>query len=225
MEVSPSLPIVVYDDGSQSPEKLEELNKLSGIVKIERGEHLGLVRTWVKAFQDLRKMGLSKDDGVVLLEDDLLFAKGWDEVLLRMASGTADVGLSPGAMTCFRCHEHPQSGSFDLRGVEAYQSMQHGFQLNMVPASVFEQVEFFEEAARNSEAGRHGIDVWFIGGLSHRLGLTSMVSRDSMVAHIGAGNSIAGKQGFESFTGMGYNIPVDLLRKAASVISVFGEHP
>lgn len=215
---SPDLHVVVYDDGSETPEKLAELDQVeeSGI-HVNRLGHRGLVRTWMEIFTYL-SAGINnvygEDAGIVLLEDDLLFAPGWDDAMLKMARGTAELGLAPGAMTCFRCHDEPQAEVRDLCGVRAYQSMQHGFQVNMVPAWVFDQVAFLEEAASNSENGEHGIDVWFIGGMAHRLGLTSFVSERSWVAHVGAGRSIAGGQGYASFNGVGFNLAHGLLGDA-----------
>jgi hypothetical protein len=148
----------------------------------------------------------AEDDGVVMLEDDLLFAPSWDDTLLKMAQGVTRLGLAPGAMTCFRCHEEPQAPIMDLNGVRAYQSMQHGFQVNMVPLGVFKNMGVFEEAAINSENGDHGIDIWFIGGLAHRMGLTSFMSEQSWVAHTGAGRSIASDQGYASFDGVGFEL-------------------
>jgi hypothetical protein len=77
-------------------------------------------------------------------------------------------------------------------------------------------MDVFEEAARNSENGNHGIDIWFIGGLAHRMGLTSFMSEQSWVAHVGAGRSIAGGQGYASFKGVGYELVHGLLADAAS---------
>ena len=153
----------------------------------------------------------AEEDGVVLLEDDLLFAHGWDNTMLKMAKGVEKLGLSPGSMTCFRCHEEPQAEIHDLCGVRGYQSMQHGFQVNMVPVGIFKHLHVFEEAAQNSEKGDHGIDIWFIGGMSHRLGLTSFMSEQSWVAHTGAGRSIAGGQGYVSFKGVGFELVHGLL--------------
>jgi len=210
MRASPDLHVVVYDDGSETPEKLAELDTVeaSGI-HVNRLGHRGLVRTWMEIFIAL-SAGVNtvyeEDAGIVLLEDDLLFASGWDQTMLRMAKGVERLGLKPGAMTCFRCHEEPQAKVYDLNGVQAYQSMQHGFQCNMVPAWVFDQAAFLEEAAQNSEKGDHGIDVWFIGGMAHRLGLTSFMSMESWVAHVGAGRSVAADQGYVSFKGVGYNL-------------------
>jgi glycosyltransferase involved in cell wall biosynthesis len=207
---SPDLHVVIYDDGSESQEKLQELLEVEDKgFHVNREPHRGLVRTWMKVFDDLSialDVTVAEDEGIVLLEDDLLFAEGWEFTLLKMAQGAAMLGYKPGAMTCFRCHDEPQSQIVDLNGVNAYQSMQHGFQVNMVPAGIFKRMDVFEEAAKNSENGDHGIDIWFIGGLAHRLGLTSFMCEQSWIAHNGAGRSIAGGQGYASFKGVGYDL-------------------
>lgn len=215
-KASQDLHVIIYDDGSQSEGKLMELRELEDKgYHVNYEPHRGLVRTWMKIFDDLAisldTVGFAENDGVVLLEDDLLFSKGWDETLLKMAKGVADKGLNPGAMTCLRCHEVPQAQIMNLNGVRAYQSMQHGFQVNMVPIEIFRKMWVFEEAAVNSENGEHGIDIWFIGGLSHRLGLTSFMSEESWVAHTGSGRSIAEGQGYATFKGVGYNLVHGLL--------------
>lgn len=224
---SPDLWVVVYDDGSESEEKLEELKEVEANgVHVNREPHRGLVRTWMKVFFDL-SCGLDNvyidEEGVILLEDDLLFAPGWDETLLRMGKGVAELGLNPGAMTCFRCHKEPQGPIVELNGVRAYQSMQHGFQVNMVPLGIFRDLSVFEEAAQNSEKGEHGIDIWFIGGLSHRLDMTSFMTEQSWVAHTGACNTIAGRQGYASFKGYGHNLVHCLLQVVERVDSPINE--
>jgi len=213
---SPELYVVVYDDGSTSPEKLLELETVeeSGI-HVNREPHRGKVRTWLKITFDLScciNNTMTESSGVVLLEDDLLFAPGWDETLLKMAGGVEDAGLKPGAMTCFRGHEEPQNLVRELREVRAYQTMQHGLQVNLVPAHVFNHQDVLMEAARLSEEGRHGLDVWFIGMLSHRLGLTSFCAEQSWVAHTGAGNSIAETNGSKPYSGIGYELSSELIR-------------
>jgi hypothetical protein len=206
-KASPNMQIIIYDDGSASGDKLRELDAVEAMgYTVKREPHRGLVRTWMKVFSDLRDTDWSDDEGVVFLEDDLLFAKGWDETLLKMASGVEALGLKPGAMTCFRCHNEPQAQIHDLNGVRAYQTMQHGFQVNMFPLWVMNETEVLEEASQNSENGVHGIDIWLIGGLAHRLDLTSFMSEESWVAHVGAGKSVAEGQGYKSFDGVGYNL-------------------
>lgn len=212
--VSPTLRIVVYDDGSQSAEKQAELDDVEAMgITVRREPKRGLVRTWMQIFKDIAEgVGNSYDPdaGIVLLEDDLLFAQGWDDVLLRMARGVHSLGMCPGAMSCFRCHDEPQTELRDLNGVRAYQSMQHGFQVNMVPAWVFTQTAFIAEAVASSESGGHGIDIWFIGGMAHRLGLTSFISEQSWVAHAGAHQSIAQHSGYRPFPGVGYELVPEL---------------
>lgn len=209
-KASPWLKVVVYDDGSDSDEKLEELQFVEeNGYHVNYGVHRGFVRTWMQVFFDISR-GIDnvydRSDGIVLLEDDLIFAKGWDGVLLAMAAGVEALGLRPGAMTCFRCHGEPQNPLVNLNGVMAYQTMQHGFQLNMFPAWVFDERKMLEEAADNSENGEHGIDIWLMGLMAHRLGLTSFMSEQSWVAHVGASQSLVESQGFRSFKGVGYNL-------------------
>lgn len=209
----PHIPLTIYDDGSETNEKRAELDWVQGLgPKIVRGDHLGLVRTWMKVFEDMGDQ-FDDNDGIVLLEDDLLFAQGWNKILIRMAQGAAEMGFKPGAMSCLRCHAYPQAQLMSLEGVQAYQSMQHGFQVNMVPAWVLRRKDLIEEAVGLSESGRHGMDVWFLGGLSHRLGLTNFMSYQSWISHVGGGQSVAEGQGYQSFYGLGYNL-VDSLIEA-----------
>jgi hypothetical protein len=204
--------LYIYDDGSDTGDKLRELDAIEETydnIVIYREPHRGLVRTWRKVFYDFAAtidLVNTGDEGIVLLEDDLLFAEGWDQTLLTMAKGCADKGLKPGAMTCFRCHDEPQAQIIDLNGVKAYQTMQHGFQINMVPLWVLGQNEFLDECVERSESGQHGIDIWFIGGMADKLGLTSFMSEESWVAHVGANRSVAEGQGYRSFKGVGYNL-------------------
>jgi hypothetical protein len=207
------IPLTIYDDGSESNEKRAELDWISRQgPEVVMEPHRGLVRTWIKVFEDIADK-FDDNDGIVMLEDDLLFAPGWHETLVRMAQGAKNLGFKSGAMSCLRCHAHPQAQIRNLDGVEAYQSMQHGFQVNMVPAWVLKRKDFLEEAVELSEGGNHGLDVWFLGGLSHRLGLTNFISYQSWVSHVGGGQSVAEGQGYRSFHGLGYNL-VDSLCEA-----------
>jgi hypothetical protein len=221
-KASPNMKVIIYDDGSTSEEKLKELEDVEAMgFKVCREPHRGLVRTWMYVFEELSytvDLVYCDDEGVVFLEDDLAFAKGWDETLLKMAKGVESLGLKPGAMTCLRCHSEPQSQIHNLNGVNAYQSMQHGFQVNLVPFSILNSMSVLEEAAQNSEKGEHGIDIWLIGGLSHRLGLTSFMSEESWVAHTGAGNSVAKGQGYRSFDGVGYNLVDDISTETGQIL-------
>lgn len=210
------IPLYIYDDGSATDEKMKELDVVEkmGCV-VYREKHRGLVRTWRKIFYDFSAgidLVYAADDGIVLLEDDIIFAKGWDKTLLKMAKGAKDIGLKPGAMTCFRCHKVPQAQIHNLNGVNAYQTMQHGFQINMVPMGVLNENKFLDEAVERSEEGDQGLglDIWFIGGMADRLDLTSFMSEQSWVAHVGANKSVAEGQGYKSFKGVGYNLVDEL---------------
>lgn len=221
LSITSSYEVCVFDDGSSTDEKMKELERVGDKVVVRRLPKQGLVRSWREVFRglggELRAGILKPDDGIVLVEDDLLFEKGWDSVLLDMAGGCADIGFKPGAMTCFRCHSDPQSKIRDLRGVSAYQSMCHGFQINMVPAFIFGRDDFLDEAVKKSESGGHGLDVWFVGGLSDSLGLVNFMSERSYVAHIGAGRSVAESFGYVPFSGVGYGLSPVMLRQAMEV--------
>ncbi len=221
-EASPGLPVQVYDDGSQMADKMVELATMEEQgVRVTRMEHRGFLEAWRFIFAEQAK---ESKDGVVLMEDDVIVSDGWDRTLLAMAAGAARLGLNPGAMTCLRCHGIPQAELQDLGGVMAYQSMAHGFQLNMVPAWVLGRQDVVDRAIELSRAGRHGFDVWFLGLLSDMLKLTNFISLHSWAAHLGAGNSVVQRQGYKSFDGVGYDLVPGLARKVAE-IQVFGTVP
>jgi hypothetical protein len=213
---SPGLDIVVYDDGSQMAGKLLELSYVErGGVKVVRMPHEGFLASWRKV---IALMGdLEDNDGVVLMEDDVLVAPKWDQTLLSMAAGTSAMGFKPGAMTCLRCHDVPQSEVVELNGVLAYQSMGHGFQVNLFPAWVLKQTEVVDKAF--AMAGRNGFDVWLIALLSDVLGLVSFSSNYSWAAHLGAGCSSIEALGSRSFQGVGVDLMPGLARKAAQIQS------
>lgn len=203
--------LVVFDDGSEVYGKDEELAAVEAMgARVVRFAHSGFIGTWRKAFEWARA-NCGRESGFVLLEDDLSFAPGWVDVLRRMREGAVDMGLKPGAMSCLMSHGEPQSVVVGLRGVEAYQSMMHGFQVNLVPLEAILRGDVFEEAAAASAAGRHGLDVHWLGLLSHRLGMTNFVSMESWVAHEGNGRSVVAGQGYRSFESRGYNL-VEALR-------------
>jgi hypothetical protein len=205
--------LVVFDDGSGAEGKDEELREVASLgAVVMRMGHSGFIGTWRKAFEWAREVRRDAA-GFVLLEDDLRFAPGWVGVLRRMHGGAADRGLKPGAMSCLMAHGEPQGVPVLLRGVEAYQSMMHGFQVNLVPREAVLREDVFEEAARASAAGRHGLDVHWLGLLSHRLWMTNFVSTSSWVSHEGAGRSVVAGQGYRSLESRGDNL-VEALRQA-----------
>jgi len=205
--------LIVFDDGSQSDAKQKELKVVRTLgVTVMELEHAGFITTWRRAFNWAARSLSSQVDGLVLLEDDLSFAKGWLDVLKRMHNGVYTLGLKPGAMSCLRVHSVPQNTVVNLNGIEAYQSMMHGFQVNLVPFEVILRWDIFEESEAAARAGQHGIDVHWLGNLSHRLGLTNFVSMQSWVAHEGARASIVTGQGYKSFEHRGYNLVEELCR-------------
>ena len=212
LATAPGVGMTVFDDGSSSPEKKAELELVEGMgAAVERLNHGGFVETWLRAFEWARGR-LEGLGGVVALEDDVTFASGWLDVLRRMHDGAAWMGMRPGAMTCLRVHSVPQATVVDLGGVEAYQSMGHGWQVNLLPWRVVADGKVQQEAAAGSRAGRHGIDVQLIGLMSHRLGMTSFSSTRSWARHDGTGRSVVKGQGFGAFEHEGFEL-VEELRK------------
>ena len=192
------MPLAVFDDGSESKEKLDELENLEKKeIRVKRMPHRGFAVSWREVLRHV-KDDLNLFDSVVMMEDDIMFARGWLEVLQKMQGGLADKGLKQGMTTCFRPHENPQGLQLDLRGVKAYQSMAHTFHVNMIPIEALERFDVLEESvelAINSKMG-HGIDVYWVGLLAHKLGRVSFVSEESWVAHVGVKESLVEAQGF-----------------------------
>lgn len=206
-------PLVVFDDGSKSDAKRKELEwaRTRNVIVMELDHH-GFITTWKQAFRWAIRMFYHRAKGLILLEDDLSFAKGWVDVLVKMHDGAIDAGLVPGAMSCLRAHDEPQNAVVSLRGVEAYQSMMHGFQVNLVPIEVILRDDVFDESEKASRAGHHGIDVHWLGNMSHRLGRTNFVSMQSWVAHEGGSASVVEGQGYRSFKHRGFNLVNELER-------------
>lgn len=212
LAATPGVPLTVFDDGSPSAAKRDELVRVEGfgvtVVRLGRG---GFVSTWLEAFAWSRGV-LEGFGGVVALEDDLSFAPGWLDVLRRMHDGAIGGGLMPGAMSCLRVHELPQGKVVELGGVEAYQSMGHSFQVNLFPMAVACDVDLLAESAGYAIRGRHGIDVHLVGLMSHRRGRTSFVSMRSWVAHEGFSDSVVASQGYRPLKIRGYEL-VEALRR------------
>jgi len=198
--------LVVFDDGSESRAKQEELRRTEGMgASVVWMPHRGFLNSW---HEILKRAGDDeRHTDFVLLEDDLLFADGWYQTLLDMRQGVMDVGLKPGLMSCFRPHETVQSKLRSLRGVMAYQSMAHGFQVNLIPGSVLRQrFDVVEMAVNEARRKQHGLDVYLPGMLAHVLGRVSFVTEQSWVAHVGMSDSLVEAQGWRSFKGAGYNL-------------------
>ena len=209
---STNVPLTVIDDGSSSENKRLELDRIEAEgTKVMRFPKGGFVNTWVRALEWARS-SMQGIGGLVLLEDDLSFASGWMGILERMYEGTADLGYMPGAMSCLRVHEDPQSKTISLRGVEAYQSMWHSFQVNLMPWEVIANEGLIHKAAESALKGQHGIDVYLLGGISDRMGRTNFVSMESWVAHEGVGKSLVESQGYRALPYRGYGLVEELRR-------------
>lgn len=202
------MPLVVVDDGSSSPEKEAELKGIGGMAEVRRIPHGGFCRSWVSIFEWLKEE--KRADAYVLLEDDLVFAHGWLDVLMKMHRGLLDAGFVPGAMTCLRYHPEPQGQVFTFGDVQAYQSMYHGFQVNLVPREFVERTDLVLQAAGDVAPGRHGFDVNWMALLSHRLHAVHLICTRSWVRHIGVGVSMVTAQGFRTFNHPGYCLVPEL---------------
>ena len=206
---SGDLPLLVFDDGSTEPSKVAALvqAECDSFTSVERMPRRGLVDSWVGVLDTARTADV---ENLVLLEDDLVFATGWLDVLERMQGGVRDIGFKPGAMTCFRCHAEAQSEIRDLRGVRAYQSMYHAFQVNMIERAVLDRFDVVEEAAKKTKEQYPGFDIYFLGLLSHRLRRINFCSMESWVGHTGVGNSVTALGGKLSFAHRGYGLVQEL---------------
>ena len=181
-------------------------------IYVQRLTHRGFAEMWRAAFEMARNESTPDWDSLILLEDDLMFAKGWLETLQAMQRGIASLGLKQGMTSCFRPHRKPQGVVVNLDGVEAYQSMGHSWHVNMVPKAVLGRMDVFEEAlsqVKGSKSGQ-GIDLYYPGLLSHRLGLTSFVSMQSWVAHRGVDKSVVRDQGYLACQHPGVNLVEEL---------------
>jgi hypothetical protein len=219
-ETTKGVPLHVFDDGSDNDVKRIELQGMEDLVTVHKQEHKGLVGAWREALEFARK-NLCDHDSVILLEDDIRLGKGWLDVLKKMQAGIADLGYLQGMTSCFRPHKEPQSPVVDLKGVKAYQSMAHGFQVNLMPMAVLDRMDVFEEAAAEAVASKSGkgLDVYWVGNLAHRLNRVSFVSMQSWVVHIGL-ESMVGKQGYGQCRHPGFDL-VPELRKFESIWKLY----
>lgn len=211
LDKTPGLKLTIFDDGSSTQAKLDELVEIETYgICVVRCPKSGFIGTWLKAFEWTRehKSGLG---GVILLEDDLSFARGWNDVLVSMYEGAADLGFMPGAMSCLRVHDLPQNMMIvSLRGISAYQVMWQGFQVNLMPWEVIENRKLIDDAAQLAKNGKHGIDVYLLGMISDRMGRTNFVSMESWIAHEGLHASLVEAQGYRSLKHRGISLVKEL---------------
>ena len=214
------VPLCIFDDGSDDYNKRMELlciEQIGGRVSVVRLKHGGFAKSWldILCFVHDTKQVFGKYDSVITLEDDIMFAPGWLDVLKKMQNGIADMGFLQGMTTCFRPHETIQSPLVDLRGVAAYQSMAHTFHVNLFPMAVLDRLDVLRESVEESlkSSYHHGIDVYWVGNISHRLGRVNFISEQSWVAHVGF-SSMVKTQGFIACRHGGIN-PVKCLERFA----------
>ena len=205
------VPLNIFDDGSTHRDKAAELELVRGTgAVIHKLPAMGFARVWQHAFL-FAKEHLRAFDSVIMLEDDIVFAKGWLETLQAMQKGIVGLGLGQGMTSCFRPHEEPQNPVVELCGIEAYQSMAHTFHVNMMPMDVLRDFSVVEESVSeviNTRRGL-GLDVYLVGNLAHRLNRQSFVAMQSWAAHLGLESIVEG-QGFGKCGHPGFNLVAEL---------------
>lgn len=204
------IPLVVFDDGSGSQEKCDELSDIGKEVEVVLLRHGGFCQSWLYILKWMRQC--RKEDAFVLLEDDLLFAEGWMDVMKTMQRGLIDLYFRPGALTCLCYQEEPQGQLFEFGEVKAYQNTFHGFQANLVSRELVEREDIINQAAEEvrSGPGRFGFDKHWMQGIMHRLHAINLTCTRSWVRHIGASSSLVAKQGYQSFDHPGYHLVPEL---------------
>ena len=217
LETTKGVPLHVFDDGSDDRNKQTELNCIAGSgkgVEVHSMLHKGFAESWLEVLRFVKKR-FSNHDSVITLEDDVMFAHGWLDILQKMQGGIADMGYLQGMTTCFRPHDNLQSPLVDLRGVKAYQSMAHTFHVNLFPMVLLDRFDVLEKSVEESLKSRskHGIDVYWVGNISHRLNRVNFISEQSWVAHVGF-SSMVKKQGYTACLHGGIN-PVKELERFA----------
>jgi len=209
---APDTHLYVFDDGSETKEKLTELNTVKSLgVEVVKFPHRGFAETWLDAFR-YAKENFVAYDSLVMLEDDIVFAQGWLDVLAKMQRGIAELGFKQGFTSCLRPHLRPQSNVVELNGVEAYQSMAHTWHVNMVPFELVEKINIIEDSVKEVKKSTRGLglDVYLVGNLAHRLKRVSFVAMQSWVGHMGFNHSLVASQGFGSCKHPGVNLVEEL---------------
>lgn len=203
--------IRIYDDRSQSPEKRDELLSLQdryGFSIYYLPFH-SPGESWLEAIKLINSDDIPQRDGVVLVEDDLLFRKDWDKTLLSMADGAYFQGFNVGMCSVFRHNPTTPSAPVTLNGIEAYRSVFHTFQCNLIHVDVLKKIDLLY-LGKELGKSQHGVDTHLVGWLSHN-GYTNFICAESWVAHMGVGESINGRIALGS---IGINMDIDFLKEA-----------
>lgn len=214
LETTPEIPLLVFDDGSDAAGKTAELECIRECgIQVFELPHSGFAESWLRAFKFVRG-AYEGYDSVIMLEDDLIFAEGWANILRRMQVGIGQRGFKQGMTTCFRPHENAQSAIIDLNGVRAYQSMAHTWHANMMPFDILQNMDVIEESVKEVRESKSklGLDVYMVGNIAHKLNRVSFVSEESWVAHTGVNDSIVAGQGYRSCRHSGVNLVKELER-------------
>jgi len=192
-DATPGAVLHVFDDGSNSAKKVDELVELekTGVV-VHRMTHGGVGPGWQRTIEVA--MNAEGCDCVVLMEDDLRFSVSWLDVMARMY---AAVGDRVGFVSCFRAHSEVKGSLVELDGVEAFYVPFNTFQVNLASREFLKELDL-KSASDDAESQRTGID-YHLFPQAKRLGRKCVVSARSYVAHMGARDSGARKAGYAYF--------------------------
>lgn len=206
MDATPGAVLNVFDDGSESPMKADELAALekAGVV-VHRMKHGGIGPAWKKTIETARDA--KECDCAVLMEDDLQFSVSWLDVMARMY---AAIGGSVGFVSCFRPYDEELRGeTVLLDGVEAFYADFNTFQVNLAPKELLWELDL-AAAAEEAERERTGVDSYLFPQAA-RLGRVCAISVRSYVAHRGHRDSGAKKAGYKYFPFVAVNPVYELV--------------
>lgn len=199
MDATPGAVLNVFDDGSESTLKADELAAVekTGTV-VHRMTHGGVGPGWQRTIEAARDA--EGCDCVVLMEDDLRFSVSWLDVLARMYTAAGD---KVGFVSCFRAHSEVKGSLVELDGVEAFYVPFNTFQVNLASQEFLKELDL-KTASDAAERERTGID-YHLFPQAKRLGRKCIVSARSYVAHIGARDSGARKAGYAYYPFLAVN--------------------
>jgi hypothetical protein len=206
---------VVFDDGSESAAKDEELEDVASLgAEVVRARREGFGRSWIRMAELAASRARGKDS-VVVLEDDVVLSSAWLDVLAHMFVG-ASARCRPGLMSCFRHWTGEWGERTVLDGVEAVASRFNTTQANIMPVEVMMETGAFERAdGKVGPAG--GFDVR-LGEELGRMGLRHFATVRSYAMHGGAGRSVVAGQGLPSFPLRGVNVVSELDPEMRTVV-------
>lgn len=208
-KATPGYVLHVLDDGSPSDEKNEELNKVQkrGVI-VHRMPHRGIGPTWMEIFR-FAKANVSGHDSVIFLEDDLEFSVSWLDVMASMLLGAVEQGYKVGMMTCFRAYEVAKN-VVTVGGIEVFEPENNSFQANIFLPELLDSMDVMDEAAKEAEAEKWGIDKRLCENIRSKMGRVNFSSVRSYIKHTGGRTSIARKHGYVYYPFDGCNLVQEL---------------